>query len=194
NKGAYIDCSMLGGLLGISALQTSEYYGTGESPKRLGTAHPRNAPYQGYHAKDRPFVVAAGNDGLWKKVCYICGVPELINDKRFINQSLRAKNQEELNEILKPIFLKKTSKEWLKKFDEKGIPCAPINSFEEVLQDTHVKEMNIINETKLPNGIRTNDIGFPVKISGFEYKIFKYAPKLGEHNQEVFSEWFEESD
>src|SRR5699024_7914528 len=45
-EGGYIDSSMLGSLLGISALQTSEYFGTGASPKKLGSAHPRNAPYQ----------------------------------------------------------------------------------------------------------------------------------------------------
>ena len=46
-KGAFIDCSMLGSLLGISALQTSEYFGTGAVPRRLGSAHPRNAPLPG---------------------------------------------------------------------------------------------------------------------------------------------------
>ena len=51
-RGAYIDCSMLGALLGVVALQTSEYFGTGKSGGLLGSAHPRSAPYQAYHAKD----------------------------------------------------------------------------------------------------------------------------------------------
>jgi crotonobetainyl-CoA:carnitine CoA-transferase CaiB-like acyl-CoA transferase len=56
-EGAYIDCSMLG----VAALQTSEYFGTGEAPKRLGSVHPINAPYRGFDAKDKPFAVAAGD-------------------------------------------------------------------------------------------------------------------------------------
>src|SRR5512142_2533648 len=45
-EGAFIDCSMIGSLIGVSALQTSEYFGNGKAPRRLGSAHPRNAPYQ----------------------------------------------------------------------------------------------------------------------------------------------------
>lgn len=188
-EGTYIDCSMLGSLLGISALQTSEYYGTGNSPKALGSAHPRNAPYQGYASKDRHFVIAAGNDKLWKSVCQIVDKCELANDERFSSQVLRAKNQKELSAILQPIFLTATAEEWLEKFDHAGVPCAPINDFEEILKDSHVTSMNIIKETKLPNGTTTKDIGFPIKMSNFNFEIFRNAPKLGEHNDEVFEEW-----
>lgn len=58
-EGAYIDCSMVGSLLGIAALQTSEYFGTGLPAKRLGSAHPRNAPYQAFRASDAHFEVGS---------------------------------------------------------------------------------------------------------------------------------------
>jgi len=64
----HLDCAMLDCLLGVSALQTSEYWGTGKAPARLGSAHPRNAPYQAFRASDAPFIVAAGNDSLWGAV------------------------------------------------------------------------------------------------------------------------------
>ena len=68
-KGTHIDCSMLGSLLGISALQTSEYFGNRKAPEKLGSAHSRNAPYQAFQASDTFFVIAAGNDKLWGEVC-----------------------------------------------------------------------------------------------------------------------------
>ena len=61
-EGGYIDCSMLGCLLGVAALQTSEYFGTGNTPRKMGSAHPRNAPYQAFRASDDYFIIAAGND------------------------------------------------------------------------------------------------------------------------------------
>ncbi len=91
--GAFIDCSMLAGLLGIAALQTSEYFGTGKTPRRLGSAHPRAAPYQGYQASDAPFMIAAGNDKLWHDVCEAVGMPQLKSDPRFETNTLRAQNQ-----------------------------------------------------------------------------------------------------
>lgn len=187
--GNHIDCSMVGSLLGISALQVSEYYGTGISPKRLGSAHPRNAPYQGFHANDKPFVIAAGNDKLWSAVCEVVGKPELVHDERFTTQLLRAKNQGVLAGILQPIFSEKSRDEWLTEFDRLGVPCAPINTFEEILHDPHIDEMGLINELPLPNGASMKDIGFPIKMTDFDFKVTKRPPKLGEHNEEVIKDW-----
>ena len=75
-KGAYIDCSMVGAVLGISTLQHAEYFSTSVPPRRLGSAHPQNAPYQAFSAADRPFVVAAGNHELWRKLCDAIGRPD----------------------------------------------------------------------------------------------------------------------
>ena len=124
-EGAVIDCSMLGSLLGVSALQTSQYFGTGRAPDRLGSAHPRNAPYQGFQASDVPFVVAAGNDKLWRDLCELVGRPELPADERFRTQSLRAENQKQLAATLQPIFATQPAKEWALGARRQGHPvCA----------------------------------------------------------------------
>ena len=187
--GAHIDCSMLGSLLGIAALQTSEYFGTNAAPKRLGSAHPRNAPYRGFDALDRPFTVAAGNDKLWRDLCEIVGKPELAQDPRFLKQSLRAKNQQALFDILQPIFVTRTAEEWCRLLDERGVPCAPVNNYPEILADEHVRHMGLVRELTLPNGAATRTVGFPVAISNFDFNITRPPPQLGEHNDEVFAEW-----
>ena len=104
-QGAHIDCSMLGSLLGVSALQTSEFFGNQIPPERLGSAHPRNAPYQAFEGADTHFVIAAGNDKLWHEVCAAVGMDELASDARFLTQAARAKNQTILVDILAPVFL-----------------------------------------------------------------------------------------
>lgn len=112
-RGAFVDCSMLAGLLGIAALQTSEYFGTGQTPRRLGSAHPRSAPYQAYQAKDAPFMIAAGNDKLRLDVCKAVGMPQLKDDPRFATNTLRAKHQKELETILQTVFATRSKTEWL---------------------------------------------------------------------------------
>lgn len=94
--GGHIDCSMLGSLIGVAALQTSQYFGTGKAPEALGSAHPRNAPYRSFEASDDYFIIAAGNDKLWCKVADAVGKPELAKDPRFETQFLRAQNQDDL--------------------------------------------------------------------------------------------------
>lgn len=191
-RGGYIDCSMLGSLLGVAALQTSEYFGTQQAPKRLGSAHPRNAPYQAFHAKDSYFVIAAGNDRLWREVCEAVEMSELEKDPRFVTQELRAKNQHELVEILQPGFRQRSAAEWLAEMDRRGVPCAPINSYPEILADPHVGAMNLVVDLKLPNGVMTKTVAFPIRLSGHEFDVYRPPPELGAHTNEVFADWLGE--
>ncbi|OCT12111.1 carnitine dehydratase [Paenibacillus pectinilyticus] len=188
-KGSYIDCSMLASVLGISALQTSEYYGNGIAPKRLGSAHPRNAPYQGYHGSDKPFVIAAGNEKLWREVVDAVEQPALADDPRFQNQTLRAKHQKELVQLLQGSFIQKTAGEWLDIFDQRGVPCAPMNTFEDILQDPVVAESGLIHELQLPNQTQTMTVGYPVKLTDYTFQIYRNPPRKGEHTEDIFQEW-----
>ena len=188
-EGAFIDCSILGGLLGMAALQTSEYFGTGKAPKRLGSAHPRAAPYQGFQASDAPFMIAAGNDKLWLSVCDVVGLPELKADARFQTSALRAANQKALEAILQREFSKRSKAEWLEEFDRHGVPCAPINNYAEILDDPHVRATRLVREMTLPNGRKTRTIAFPMTVSGSEFSVYRSPPLLGEHNEEVFDQW-----
>ena len=189
-RGAYIDCSMLGSLIGVAALQTSEYFGTGRAPRLFGSAHPRNAPYQAFPASDGHFIIAAGNDRLFAQVCDAVGLPELADDPRFTSQLLRAEHQGELVAILEPRFAQRTAAQWLGEMDARGVPCAPINDYPRVLDDdSQVAHLGLVHPLTLPNGVKTRTTGFPVAMSGYTFEIHRPPPMLGAHTAEVLDEW-----
>ncbi len=183
--GTHIDVSMLGATLGIAALQTSEYFGSGNDPKRMGSAHPRNAPYQAFQARDTYFGMAAGNDALWKSVCATVGRPDLAADARFIDTSARAAHQVELREILESIFATADAADWLDRFRAAGVPCAPLNGYSQVLADPQVAHMGWVQPIDLPNGQTTRTFGPPVAFSDQQTAIRRGPPALGEHTDEV---------
>jgi crotonobetainyl-CoA:carnitine CoA-transferase CaiB-like acyl-CoA transferase len=187
--GACIDCSMLGALIGVAALQTSEYFGTGRTPRRLGSAHPRNAPYRAFAASDEHFIIAAGNDRLWREVAGAVGLPDLAADPRFATQADRARNQDALLALLAPRFATRTAREWLEEMDRRGVPCAPINSYDQILSDPHVAAMGLVRPLTLPNGARTRTTAFPVAMTGFSFAVRRPPPALGAHTGEVFEDW-----
>lgn len=191
-EGAYIDCSMLGSLIGVAALQTSEFFGTGKPGRRIGSAHPRNAPYQAYRAKDDYFIIAAGNDALWRAVTELVDMPQLADDPRFKTQLDRARNQLDLAEILEAPFRKRTAAEWLTLMDARGVPCSPINTYPEILNDPQVQAMRLVRPMRLPNGVETRTVAFPVAISGYEFEVNRPPPALGAHTDEVAREWLAE--
>jgi crotonobetainyl-CoA:carnitine CoA-transferase CaiB-like acyl-CoA transferase len=188
-RGAYIDCSMLGALIGVAALQTSEYFGTGKAPGALGSAHPRNAPYQAFQACDDHFIIAAGNDRLWGEVCEAVGLPQLRHDRRFASQTLRAENQAALAALLEPIFRKRTAAEWLDEMDRRGVPCAPINTYPEILDDPQIAHLELVRDLALPNGAATKTTAFPVAMSGYRFEVYRQPPDLGADNEDVFADW-----
>ena len=190
-QGAHIDCSMVGSLVGVSALQTSEFFGSGNVPKALGSAHPRNAPYQAFRGSDGNFVIAAGNNKLWNEVILVTGLKDLEIDPRFSNQLLRARNQKVLANILQVEFEKKKVMYWLDEFDRRGVPCSPINSYPQLLDSEQIKHMRLVRDLTLPNGIKTQTLAFPISITDYEFEIFKPPPKLGEHNEMVDSDWLD---
>ena len=188
-QGGHIDCSMLGSLIGVAALQTSEYFGTRQPGRRIGSAHPRNAPYQAYQAKDDYFIIAAGNDALWREVTEAVCKPELVADQRFKTQSDRARNQIPLAELLEAEFRKRPAVEWLAEMDRRGVPCSPINSYPDVFADPHVQGMRLVRPLRLPNGVETRTTAFPVAIQGYEFEVDRPPPELGGHTDEVAAEW-----
>jgi crotonobetainyl-CoA:carnitine CoA-transferase CaiB-like acyl-CoA transferase len=186
--GDCIDVSMLGATLGMAALQTSEYFGTGRDPVKLGSAHPRNAPYQAFKAADGYFAMAAGNDRLWQAACASIARGDLAEDARFRTTSLRAKNQAALRSILEQEFGRRSVDELLKLFADAGVPCAPINTYSQVLQDPQVQHMQWVQPLQLPGGSETVTFVSPLKMRGERFGVHRRPPALGEHTREILAE------
>ena len=185
--GGQLDVPMFATTIAISALQTSEYFGTGRNPGKLGSAHPRNAPYQAYRAADGWFAVAAGNNKLWQQVCALTPVPELLDDARFATPTLRAKHQEALKELLEAHFVRQGVQHWLGLFGPAGVPCAPINSYADALADPQATHLQLVQPMTLPNGVVTRTVGCPVRIDGQVLAVDTRPPALGEHTQQVLA-------
>jgi crotonobetainyl-CoA:carnitine CoA-transferase CaiB-like acyl-CoA transferase len=179
--GVHIDVPMVGTSLAFAALQTSEYFGSGNDPVKLGSAHPRNAPYQAFKAQDDYFVMAAGTNSLWQKVCELLGREDLLEDPRFATTVLRAKHQLELKAILEEAFSRRDARDLIKMFADAGVPCVPINTYSSAVKDRQVEFMGWVEDLTLPNGVTTKTIGFPLRFDGAAPRIRLNPPKLGQH-------------
>ena len=187
-RGAHIDIPMFGCTLGIAALQTSEYFGKGESPVKLGSAHPRNAPYQAYHAQDGYFAIAAGNHKLWLSVLDVVGLPDLATDPRFLTPTDRAQNQGALKVLLEAVFILQPVAHWIDAFNAAGVPHARINDYAAALTDPQTAHMGWVQPLTLPNGRQTRTFASPVRLNGQGSPIRRPPPELGQHTAEIRAE------
>jgi len=186
-KGQKIDVSMLDCQVAILENALSRYQAEGKSPKPLGNRHPTISPFQAYQGSDGYFVIAVGNDSLWKSFCGAMQIPGLYEDTRFSTNRLRTENIDALNLILEPVFLTRRKEDWLCLMDQNGIPCAPINDIEHVMQDIQILSRNMIVEVQDELAGTVKIAGNPIKMTNVpESPSRGKVPEIGEHNAEVY--------
>ena len=133
-------------------------------------------------------MVAVGNDRQFEKMCEVISKREVASDVRFRLNAERVKHREELIPILKPVFLTKTSHEWLSMLENAGIPCGPINSLDNVFSMPQVEARQMLIHMEHPEIEDLRLVGSPLKFSDtpVDYKL--PPPKRGEHTEEICRE------
>ena len=189
-EGQHLDISLLDTQVSLLSIQGLNYLTSGEVPGLLGNAHPNIVPYQVFPTADGNIIVAVGNDDQFKRYCEFAGVPELINDKRFVTNKARVQNREALTQILNEVMRQKPSAYWLEELEKNKITCGPINNIDQVFADTQVvaRDMRIEMNHPATGGEPVSLIGSPSKMSVTEVSYRHAPPMLGQHTEEVLEE------
>jgi formyl-CoA transferase/CoA:oxalate CoA-transferase len=180
-----IDTSILDGQVAWLSHQAGNFFATNRNPERLGSAHPTIAPYQAFKAADSYFVVAAGNDSLWKTLCEALGLSELASNPAFATNPDRVRNRDELARTLERFFASKPAKEWVEIIDKAGVPCGPIYALSEVFKDPQVLHRKMVETVQHPKAGAIKVVGIPIKMSDTPGSIRTAPPMLGEHTKEI---------
>ena len=141
-RGIRITVPMLDSALYIMGIHILYYLFTNTVPKPLGTKYMSVvAPYQGFRARDgKMFILAVGNDRIWRRFCEVIGKPELADDPRFKTNPDRVRNQGELERILQEIFVTKDRDYWVNLFLSNGIPAGPVYDIADIMKDPYVQK------------------------------------------------------
>ena len=189
-EGQHLDISLLDTQVSLLSIQGLNYLTSGEVPGLLGNAHPNIVPYQVFPTADGNIIVAVGNDDQFKRYCEFAGVPELIDDERFVTNKARVQNREALTQILNDVMRQKPSAYWLEALEKIKITCGPINNIDQVFDDAQVAARGMRIEMNHPatGGEPVSLIGSPSKMSVTEVSYRHAPPMLGQHTEEVLEE------
>jgi len=142
-----------------------------------------------YQATDGNIAVVFLTDAQWKKVCRIIGKPELADDARFANVILRTKNREEYRQDIIDWMSRQKLEEIERILVENRIPCGRVAKTEEVNQDPHLEARGMTSWCQDPVYGKVPTPGIPIKLSQSPGEIKRSAPRLGEHNLEVYGQY-----
>jgi crotonobetainyl-CoA:carnitine CoA-transferase CaiB-like acyl-CoA transferase len=187
--GQKVDTSLLEAAVASLVNAGSNYLIGGKVPGRWGSAHPSIVPYQSFKTADGYLVIGVASEAIWKRFCYAIGKAGLIEDPRFSLNSNRFENRAKLITILSEIFLGRDSKAWMKILREAEVPCAPVQTVDQVFNDAQVLEREMVAEVQHASVGRIRMAGIPIKFSRTPATIRLPPPLLGQHNQEILGEW-----
>jgi CoA:oxalate CoA-transferase len=162
-----IDIAMFDCQLALLENAIMRYTTTGEIPGPMGARHPSITPFEAFPTADGHIIIAAGNDGLWVKLCAALGRADLATDARFKTNDLRNRNHGELRAELDPILGGKPTTAWIETVGNAGIPCGPINNIAQALAHPQVPARNMLIETNDPTAGTVRLAGNPMKLSAF---------------------------
>lgn len=184
--GRRVDVAMLDAQVALLEQAVAATAVTGHSPGPTGTRHPAIAPCEAVASADAPFVLAAGNSVLFEKLCMTLELP-LAGDPRFATNAARCDNARLLKRLIEAVTLEHPRAHWLARLTAAGIPCAAIQTMEQVMRDPQIAARNMIVDVLDRNG-RTafKAAGNPIKMSGMEDKPSRpAAPELDGNRGEI---------
>ena len=188
-KGMFIDVSMLDCQIAILENAIARYLSKNEIPKPMGSRHPSIAPFEAFKTNDSYIIIAAGNNKLFENLCIALEVKDLVNDKKFNNNSSRSENMDELKKILENKLVNKKTNEWVKIFEKLKIPCGPIFNIKEAVENPQIEARNMIVKAyhKVIGDFKL--AGNPIKMSTYkDEKIRGDIPDLDEHRDKILKE------
>ena len=151
------------------------------------SSHPSQIPSQVVPTKDGWLVIMCAKEKFFQNLVRVLGVPELAEDARFCSFADRLENRDILVPILKDLFRKKTTADWLVLLKGK-VPCAPVNTVEQAFADPQVAEDNMILALPHPEFGAVRVVASPIEVGGGSVEP-RRGPSLGEHNESILSEY-----
>jgi len=182
--GQHVQVNLLSSLLSALVNQASSTLETGNSPRRMGNAHPSIAPYETVHTADTQIALAVGTDGQFQALADVLGMSELGADPRFAHNEDRVAHRVDLREILEAKLTEHPAQHWLPKLTERNIPAGNVNTIAQAIELAAELGLNPVAETTLEQagGVRTiRTIANPISLSHTPATYDQAPPYLGAH-------------
>jgi formyl-CoA transferase len=184
-EGQHIDMALLDTQVAWLANQNLNYLISGETPRRMGNAHPNLTPYDAYPTQDGDVILATGNDRQYAKFCAAAGLPEIVEDARFKDNAARVTHRDALRAIIAPVMKRRTSAQWIRLLEPLSVPCGPINRLDQVFADPQVVHRGMRVEVPHPVAGTLPLVANPIKFSRTPLTYADPPPLLGQHTEEV---------
>ena len=186
-RGQLLDVSLLESGVSFAVWEAGKWFATGEVGGPLGSAHQSSAPYQALRTSDGHVTVGAVTPATWAGFCAGLGLDKLRDDQRYATAGTRHAHREELIAVIEERTRAMTTAEIVAALDEKGVPVAPISTYDQVFTDDHLQQRGYFWDAPHPVMGDVRQLGSPMRLSRTPPVRGAAGPLLGEHTREVLA-------
>ncbi len=181
-KGRRLSVSLFDTALCWSGYHLLGYLADGKVPGPLGTGIGMIAPYAAFASSDGSLMIAAGNDGLFRKLCAVLGLDALADTPQFASNAERVRNRDELATRIEGVTRSLPTATLLERLRAGGVPTAPVLAIDEVARDPQTRASGMLVTPEEGSGYPS--IGIPIRIDGVRPPTGSPPPRLGEDSPE----------
>lgn len=182
-QGQYLDMTLYDCGMALLHPQAANFFLNGKRPAGTGNPHPNLVPYDKYPTKTCEIFIASGNNGQFRKLCEILGMPEMADDPRYADNGQRNINRVALTETLKAAFAQHDGNEIAIKLIRNGVPAGPVLPVDQSTAAEHTAHREMVTELDWYKGI-----GTPIKFSRTPGGTRRPPPKFGQNGDEILNE------
>lgn len=158
--------------------------------KRMNVSSPGNALVNHYQTKDDRWlsIIVLQEDKNWPQFIKAIDRPDLAEDPRFSEVSVRHKHGRDLAPILREVFAARDCQEWRQRLRENNITCSVVSTFEEVIDDPQALLNDMFIDVEGHSAGRGQQVNSPLWVKGASKVPAKVGPELGAHGREILAE------
>jgi crotonobetainyl-CoA:carnitine CoA-transferase CaiB-like acyl-CoA transferase len=186
--GQWVQTSLLQAQIAMMDFQAARYLVEGTVPPQAGNDHPTSTPMGVVATADGFINIGVGGDGQWRAFCKVIGRPDLALHPDYAKGANRTRNRPAIKAMLAPIFVTRTSAEWLTLLEAEGVPAGPIYTVDQVFADPQVEHLAMavpVNDAEL-GPVRV--VGTPIGLSRTPASVVCGVPEQGEHTEDILGE------
>lgn len=183
-RGQVIDIGMLDSVAALLTYQAGIYFATDTAPQRLGNRHPTIVPYETFNASDGEFVLAVGNDELWRRFCRVTG---LDLGEAYATNRQRVAGYAQLRPLLADRLRTQSRAHWIDALTAAGVPCGSVRDLAELFADPQIAARGMVEDVTHTTLGPLRVLGTPLKLSHTPASIRTAPPTLGQHTAQVLA-------
>lgn len=188
-EGQVVEVSMLDAMIALLLDEAHDFWAGQGKSLRMGNRLLRLTPFNSYPTSDGFVVIASGNDKHWERILKAIERDDLIGDARYAVQAERTARADEVDEIITAWTKNRDTETVVKRLQDFEVPCAPVREMQEVLQDEELRKRGTLTSLVHPTAGSLEEYAswdMPVRFSNARVGFDQPAPRLGQHNNEVF--------